>query len=106
MLTDILQIARDHNSSKGISGLLLYTNRTFIQNLEGPKDEVLKLLVKIRKDKRHIGVMEVFAGEIEERNFSGWSMGYEDIPDEELEVFERLIEEDRILSQLENTLNP
>jgi hypothetical protein len=56
--------------------MLLYQNGTFMQMLEGEKQPVLNLYDKITKDDRHTGIHTVLEGDIEERNFEDWSMGF------------------------------
>jgi len=72
----LLQQFRDSNNKRGITGMLLYQNGTFMQMIEGEKQVVLDLYDKILKDDRHTGVHTVLAGDIEARNFEDWSMGF------------------------------
>ena len=72
----LLAKARDNNQNLGISGMLLYHNGSFIQALEGPKVVVEKLYSKIAQDTRHRETQVLFRGELEERDFNGWSMGF------------------------------
>ncbi|MBT8119808.1 MAG: BLUF domain-containing protein [Gammaproteobacteria bacterium] len=75
-LTALLQQCRDNNQEHGVSGMLLYQNGTFMQMLEGEKQVVLDLYHDIKKDDRHTGFHTVLEGDIEERNFRDWSMGF------------------------------
>lgn len=72
----LLQQCRDSNNKRGITGMLLYQNGTFMQMLEGEKQAVLDLYDKILKDDRHTGVHTVLTGDIAARNFEDWSMGF------------------------------
>ena len=72
----LLQQCRDSNNKRGITGMLLYQNGTFMQMIEGEKQVVLELYDKILKDDRHTGVHTVLTGDIEARNFEDWSMGF------------------------------
>ena len=75
-LKDLLIKARDNNQKLNISGMLLFHQGSFIQALEGQKKKVDELYEKIGQDKRHSETRVLFRGELEERNFDGWSMGY------------------------------
>lgn len=75
-LESILSVARARNSESGISGLLLYVERHFLQYLEGEQEAVEKLYRNIEKDDRHSGTMRLFAGLRDRRVFAGWSMGF------------------------------
>ena len=75
-LSALLQQCRDNNHKRGITGMLLYQNGTFMQMLEGEKQVVSDLFDVIRKDDRHTGVHIVLTGDIAERNFEDWSMGF------------------------------
>ena len=75
-LSTLLQQCRDNNQKNGITGMLLYQNGTFMQMLEGDKQVVLDLYDDIRKDDRHTGFHKVLAGDIKQRNFEDWSMGF------------------------------
>lgn len=48
-LDDILSKSRKNNIELGITGMLLYGNKTFIQILEGDEKSVDSLLRKIKK---------------------------------------------------------
>lgn len=75
-LNEILDEARRHNDEAGITGMLLYGNREFIQILEGPKQEVLDLYKRIQADSRHTSAVTIHEGPIHNRAFSGWSMAF------------------------------
>ncbi len=75
-LTALLQQCRDSNQKLGITGLLLYQQGTFMQMLEGDKEAVIELYHRISRDPRHTAVHTVLEGEIGQRNFADWSMGF------------------------------
>lgn len=74
----ILETARDFNKKNQITGCLLYYQGEFIQYLEGKQVVVLELFDRIKADNRHRKVSLLSHGEIEDREFSDWSMAYED----------------------------
>lgn len=75
-LQDLLSLARERNQEMGVSGMLLYHEGSFIQALEGPQEQVEAIYNKIGKDTRHTETQVLFRGEIEHRDFDGWSMGF------------------------------
>ena len=75
-LAQILRGSRRHNLARNVTGMLLYHESLFLQVLEGPKQEVLKLYARIERDARHVNTRVLHRGEIEERSFQGWSMGF------------------------------
>lgn len=86
-LLDLLIEARDKNVRLGITGLLVHQQQSFIQLLEGEKEQVLELYRSICADSRHTTATTVFEEEIEFRSFADWSMAYllrEDDPLEQL----------------------
>jgi Sensors of blue-light using FAD len=80
-LQEILAVARAHNTTKDITGMLLYRDGYFIQALEGEETEVDTLYTKIQKDPRHHHILTVFRNPIEKRVFNSWAMGFNHIAD-------------------------
>lgn len=86
-LSKLLGGARENNSAIDVSGLLIYHEGSFIQALEGDPATVEKLFEKIEADPRHENTRVLYRGEIDERSFENWSMGYkratslDDIPE-------------------------
>ena len=75
-LEAILHVARKHNARQGISGMLLFEGRSFLQVLEGEQAQVDALLEKIRGDARHTKTTLLLREPIERRSFADWTMGY------------------------------
>lgn len=73
-LNELMVLSRVSNKAIGVTGCLIYHERTFIQVLEGQQNIVKQLYSKIKNDRRHSKVDIIWEGEIEERGFSGWSM--------------------------------
>ncbi|MCU0464792.1 MAG: BLUF domain-containing protein [Anaerolineae bacterium] len=80
-LMRILEVARSHNQSHDITGMLLYRDDLFIQVMEGEDAVVLPLYEKIKTDPRHHHVLEVYQGSIEKRAFGQWAMGFNRVND-------------------------
>ena len=78
-LKQILDTARHHNSSLGITGMLLYRDGGFMQALEGPAEAVRALYARIQRDPRHRSIITLVSEPQDRREFAGWSMGYENL---------------------------
>jgi hypothetical protein len=81
----LLVQSRAYNTTKNISGILLYLQGKFIQVLEGKKSVVLALYDTIEKDPRHKKVKIVIEGSSSHRLFKDWSMGFKKLSVEEFE---------------------
>src|ERR1700744_4396324 len=77
-LIGLLEQSRKHNQEKGITGLLLYAEGSFMQLLEGRKQDVDELMERIKKDERHHDVIIMETGEVAQRQFPDWAMGFLD----------------------------
>lgn len=76
-LTDsIMTSARAYNLANGITGVLCYGGDIFMQAIEGGRDEINALYSMISRDDRHQDVVLLHYEEIQERRFSGWTMGH------------------------------
>ena len=75
-LAALLAQSRAHNATDGITGMLLYTDGSFIQVLEGPPDAVRACYARIQLDGRHTRVTTVFEEEGDGRDFAEWTMGF------------------------------
>jgi hypothetical protein len=84
-LMDILRASREHNAGLGVTGMLLYSNGTFVQALEGERDAVDKLLNIIRHDPRHADLHILERKEIERRQYAEWSMGFKRLENEDFQ---------------------
>lgn len=75
-LEDILKIGRRNNTKNGITGMLCFKEKYFIQCLEGPQEEVNQAYSRIIRDERHSDVTLLEYSQINVREFSDWCMGY------------------------------
>lgn len=75
-LAQLLDKARAHNSSQGITGMMIYHRREFMQLLEGEQDAVQALYDRIASDPRHQQLRKIWDGPIRERGFSDWGMAF------------------------------
>jgi hypothetical protein len=78
-LSHLLDRARTRNSQEGVTGVLLYSHRNFIQYLEGPAAGLEKVYAVIKADPQHQGIIELMREPIESREFLDWSMAFRNI---------------------------
>ena len=78
-MLELLKISRRNNEARGLTGMLLYRNGTYMQFLEGPREEVVRLLGRLRADQRHRAFRILREGTLPERLFSEWSMAYKNL---------------------------
>lgn len=80
-LIDIAEISQRNNIELGVSGMLIYNNREFLQLLEGPREKVVSLMNKISEDPRHASIRIIWQHDIENKGFEKWDMGFVDMDD-------------------------
>nr|WP_314862267.1 BLUF domain-containing protein [uncultured Undibacterium sp.] len=71
----ILITARKNNKALDITGVLVHGGGLFLQLLEGPENNVLRLYTKILDDKRHTDCRIIHISPTKERLFNNWTMG-------------------------------
>lgn len=75
-LAQLLDKARAHNASQGITGMMIYHRREFMQLLEGEPSAVEALYDRIASDPRHQQLRKIWDGPIRERGFADWGMAF------------------------------
>ncbi|MEO1220155.1 MAG: BLUF domain-containing protein [Pseudomonadota bacterium] len=70
----ILVTCARNNVANGVTGLLLYNGRNFLQLLEGDRVDLDRLLATIEEDRRHSGLAVLHKGEVEKRVCPDWAM--------------------------------
>ena len=73
-IQSIVEASIQNNSHEGVTGILLYTETTFLQIIEGRMSQLLSLYDKIKLDKRHRDATLISLKPIAERKFSSWNM--------------------------------
>lgn len=105
-MVELLTEARRINTSLDITGLLLHRDRSFYQVLEGAEDVVRQTFDSIEKDQRHTAIDVLFEGEVDEREFPDWQMGFLDLDGVDIETLQGysdfLSHEDNAKDFLEN----
>lgn len=74
-LQDILNVGRLNNTKNGITGMLCFNNKYFIQCLEGSRKDVNDAYRRIVNDDRHSNIVILEYNQINYREFSDWCMG-------------------------------
>lgn len=94
-IDNILQSCQKNNGKNDITGVLLYSDKHFIQYLEGDYQTVISLYDKIKEDDRHTGVRMITLGSIPERAFPSWQMGTKTFNNQDLDFLTDITAEDR-----------
>ncbi len=88
--TDVKQIlsaSQRNNAAVGVTGALCLSNGVFLQQLEGDRDAVNQVYLRILGDKRHSAPVILDFSEINSRRFSNWNMGLISSIAENREIF-------------------
>ena len=105
-MVELLTEARRINTSRDITGLLLHRDRSFYQVLEGAEDVVRQTFDSIENDERHTAIDVLFEGEVDEREFPDWQMGFLNLDGVDIETLQGysdfLSREDNAKDFLEN----
>jgi hypothetical protein len=83
-LDKILESAVRNNARLEVTGLLLYSNRRFLQVLEGNPNVLNELINRIKVDPRHEKVNILVRAPIKEREFPQWHMGFRRLTDSDV----------------------
>ncbi|MXO91417.1 BLUF domain-containing protein [Pontixanthobacter aquaemixtae] len=99
-IRSILESCMRHNKEKGVTGLLLYNGRNFLQLLEGEEADLKWVLDRIKLDARHSGISTLEDEPCEQRACPDWLMRHIRLLDDVEDRRKRLDE------QLPEVLNP
>lgn len=75
-LENLFKFILETNPTMNITGALLQNNNFFLQVLEGDKEIIKNLFEKIRRDKRHTGVLLILNQKIEKRIFKNYDANF------------------------------
>lgn len=75
-IEEILKIAKANNREVGVTGILCFSRKYFLQCLEGGRQAVNKTYHKILNDPRHEQIVLLDYRQIDQREFSRWGMAY------------------------------
>jgi hypothetical protein len=73
-LYELVQAAQSRNQAESVTGLMLYDDGRFYQWLEGPTDNVYRLMRSIKRDQRHTDIEILSDKPAAARQFGDWSM--------------------------------
>lgn len=76
----LLAAARRNNARNDITGVLIFSAGSFLQVLEGARSDVEATFTRIRRDRRHRGLIPLLEEPIDDRMFGAWSMSWLDMP--------------------------
>lgn len=74
----IARRSAERNTRDGVTGLLLFNSRRFLQVLEGPRDAVNKAYARIAGDPRHCAIVKLREQTVAAREFGAWGMAFDD----------------------------
>lgn len=72
----LLEVSKQTNTQKQMTGILLFSEGNFFQVLEGEKEIVLELFEKIKKDPRHSNIFTIFSKEITKKKFEEYQVDF------------------------------
>lgn len=75
-LCKLLEDSRARNRGRGITGLLIYRAREFMQLIEGEEADVMALYERIERDPRHGQLHRIWDGSISTRSCGSWAMAF------------------------------
>lgn len=72
----IVAAAGRNNARDGVTGLLYFDGKRFLQALEGASDKVEAAFARIQADPRHRAIVVLSRREIDAREFGEWEMAH------------------------------
>jgi len=72
----IVTHARQANTRRHLTGMLVFDHRAFLQVLEGQREVVSEVYGHIAADKRHRRLVLMDVLTVDERSFADWGMGF------------------------------
>ncbi|MCC5943310.1 MAG: BLUF domain-containing protein [Bernardetiaceae bacterium] len=94
-IDNILAACKKNNPPLYITGVLLYSERKFIQLVEGDFNTLMTLYDKIKIDHRHSEVMMISCSPIKEKSFPSWHMATKKIGAETIDYSTDMTEQDK-----------
>ena len=73
---EILEVSMKLNAVNGITGILYYSSKYFMQYLEGNAEKVDETYARLARDDRHHCLRLVERAAIQQREFEDWNMAY------------------------------
>lgn len=82
-LGNILAASRRNNTRDDVTGMLLHSEGSFFQVLEGEADVVETVFARIDLDSRHVKTTCIIKEPIARRTFGEWTMGFAELSENE-----------------------
>jgi len=89
-LGPILSASVRRNTADDITGMLLYSQGTFLQVLEGEEAAVQATYQRIVQDRRHHNTVLLSNETITQRQFDGWRMGFRHLSEADAQHLPRM----------------
>jgi len=89
-ITQLLRQARMRNAVRGITGLLVFDSKCFLQVIEGSPDLINRLYLHMATDSRHVRPTLLSYAIVESRLFAQWQMGFVAADAQHRELYGRL----------------
>jgi hypothetical protein len=89
-IEQILESSVRNNQKKNITGVLLYSDKKFLQCIEGNYEDLKKLYAKIKQDKRHYNPIMIGFTTVKERLFPAWQMAGKSVNLEQVNFTNRM----------------
>lgn len=102
----ILQISRENNLRDNITGMLLYSEGTFMQVLEGEEETLTATFQRIENDPRHTGVVTLDTADVIGRLFPGQPLGFKTANAKQLNYFSDFSPKSNDFLRSENNFHP
>ena len=74
ILNGILSISRRNNVRDGLTGALVCRRDIYLQLLEGPAVAIEATYARIKRDDRHLAIVQLVSEPVEARLFPDWAM--------------------------------
>lgn len=91
----ILDSCQRNNSRREVTGILIHSDKRFLQYIEGEKEELQRLYDLIKLDDRHAGLNQRNFEPIGQRTFPSWQMAYKDVSVDAVDYKTNISEEDK-----------
>lgn len=75
-LRHLQERAQARNAQEQVTGVLLFSEGTFMQYLEGPATGLTRVYEFIKADPHHYGIVDLVREPIARREFSEWAMAF------------------------------
>ncbi|MFC5797231.1 BLUF domain-containing protein [Sphingopyxis terrae] len=76
IIAELVASSRRHNQRAQITGALMYSERHFVQIIEGPPIAIGSLLARLDIDPRHRDLCILYDADNHPRRFADWSLAY------------------------------